>query len=125
MAVLTCRRHGRLTLQNCLLILDEGDSDIYVIDASGANPRRLTSSKGPDVSPVWNPKNRRTDRIREWSAAACPANLIFVMAADGTNAQRVPIRLCVSPAWSPNGQFLLFSWMRKYGLAPPVRRTFI
>src|SRR3979490_1156337 len=31
-----------------------GESEIYVADASGARPRRMTSSKGPDVSPARN-----------------------------------------------------------------------
>ena len=33
-----------------------GDPEIYVADASGANSHRLTTDKGPDVSPVWNRK---------------------------------------------------------------------
>ena len=33
-----------------------GEPEIYVSDASGANPHRLTTDKGPDVSPVWNRK---------------------------------------------------------------------
>src|SRR6266498_4417777 len=31
-----------------------GDPSIYVSDAAGGGPRRLTTDKGPDVSPVWN-----------------------------------------------------------------------
>jgi TolB protein len=95
----------------------KGDSDIYVIDASGANPRRLTSSKGPDVSPVWNPK---TGEQIAFVSGRSGLPQIYVMAADGTNAQRVTdTGYAVSPAWSPNGQFLLFSWMRKYGPGAP------
>src|SRR5256884_7084903 len=33
-----------------------GDSEIYVMDSSGANLKRITSFKRPDVSPVWNRK---------------------------------------------------------------------
>src|SRR6185312_16995128 len=33
-----------------------GDPEIYVIDQSGGNLHRITTSKGPDVSPVWNRK---------------------------------------------------------------------
>ena len=40
--------------------------------------------------------------------------------ADGTNVQRMTDEgYAVSPAWSPNGQFLAFSWMRKYGPGAP------
>ena len=40
-----------------------GDPEIYSVDASGANLKRLTSFKGPDVSPAWNRKTGRTDRV--------------------------------------------------------------
>src|ERR1700692_585011 len=33
-----------------------GDPEIYTVDASGGNIKRLTSFKGPDVSPAWNRK---------------------------------------------------------------------
>src|SRR5947208_6886809 len=33
-----------------------GEPEIYVSDASGGNLHRLTTAKGPDVSPVWNRK---------------------------------------------------------------------
>jgi TolB protein len=42
------------------------------------------------------------------------------MGADGTNAQQVTDQgYAISPAWSPNGQFLVFSWMRRYGAGAP------
>ena len=42
------------------------------------------------------------------------------MEADGTNLQRITDQgYAVSPNWSPNGQFLTFSWMRKYGPGEP------
>jgi TolB protein len=42
------------------------------------------------------------------------------MEADGTNVQRLTDQgYAVSPNWSPNGQFLTFSWMRKYGPGEP------
>jgi TolB protein len=42
------------------------------------------------------------------------------MEVDGTNVQRVTDQgYAVSPSWSPNGQFLTFSWFRKYGAGAP------
>ena len=38
-----------------------GDPEIWVADASGANLRRLTSFKGPDVAPTWNPRTNAPD----------------------------------------------------------------
>jgi TolB protein len=42
------------------------------------------------------------------------------MESDGTNLQRLTDQgYAVSPNWSPNGQFLTLSWMRKYGGGEP------
>jgi TolB protein len=42
------------------------------------------------------------------------------MSSDGTNDQRITDQgYAVSPAWSPNGQFLVFAWTRHYGPGQP------
>ena len=94
-----------------------GDPEIYVSDASGANSRRITNAHGPDVSPVWNPK---TNAQIAWVSGRTGLPQIYTMEADGTNIQRMTDQgYAVSPAWSPNGQFLAFAWIRKYGPGEP------
>src|SRR5207245_10958743 len=96
-----------------------GDSDIYVGDASGASRslKQLTDSRGPDVSPVFNPK---TGSQSAWVSGRTGLRQIYTMEADGTNVQRLTDQgYAVSPAWSPNGQFLVFSWIRHYGPGAP------
>jgi TolB protein len=96
-----------------------GDPEIYVGDASGAssNLQRLTSSKGVDVSPVWNPK---TGAQIAFVSGRTGLPQIYTMEADGTNVQRLTDQgYAVSPSWSPNGQFLAFSWIRHYGPGAP------
>jgi TolB protein len=93
------------------------DPEIYVVDVSGANLKRITSSPGPDVSPVWNPK---TNSQIAWVSGRTGLPQIYTMEADGTNVQRMTDQgYAVSPAWSPNGQFLAFAWIRKYGPGEP------
>ncbi|MBZ5720499.1 MAG: Tol-Pal system beta propeller repeat protein TolB [Acidobacteriia bacterium] len=94
-----------------------GAPELYVVDASGANLKRLTSSRGPDVSPVWN---RKTGAQLAFVSGRTGLPQIYLMDADGTNLQRVTDEgYAVSPSWSPNGQFLLFSWIRHYGPGAP------
>lgn len=94
-----------------------GDPEIYVIDQSGGNLHRITNSKGPDVSPVWN---RKTGSQIAWVSGRSGLPQIYIMEADGTNVQQMTDQgYAVSPAWSPNGQFLMFSWMRHYGPGAP------
>src|SRR5882672_4097279 len=94
-----------------------GYPNIFAIDASGGNSRRLTSGQGPDVSPTWN---RKTGAQIAFVSGRTGLPQIYTMEADGTNVQRLTDQgYAVSPNWAPNGQFLTFSWMRKYGPGEP------
>jgi len=94
-----------------------GDPEIYVLDQSGGSPRRLTTSRLPDVSPVWNPK---TGAQIAWVSGRTDLPQIYTMESDGTNVLRMTDEgYAVSPSWSPNGQFLLFAWIRHYGPGAP------
>ncbi len=94
-----------------------GDSEIYVADASGNGAQRLTSFRGPDVSPCWNPK---TNAQIAWVSGRSGLPQIYIMDSDGANVQRMTDGgYATSPSWSPNGQFLAFAWNRKYGPGAP------
>src|SRR5579871_6697136 len=96
-----------------------GDPEIYVTDSDGMGLKRLTSYAGPDVSPVWNAKTGGQIAWVERSQATRYPQ-ICIMGADGTNQQHVTDEgYAVSPSWSPNGQFLAFSWIRHYGPGAP------
>jgi len=94
-----------------------GYPNVFIMDASGGNSHRLTSGQGPDVSPTWN---RKTGAQIAFVSGRTGLPQIYTMEADGTNVQRLTDQgYAVSPNWSPNGQFLTFSWMRKYGPGEP------
>ena len=94
-----------------------GDPEIWVSDAGGGNLRKLTNFHGPDVSPTWNPK---TNAQIAWVSGRTGLPQIYIMDADGGNIQRMTDSgYAISPSWSPNGQFLAFSWNRKYGPGAP------
>ena len=94
-----------------------GDPEIFSADASGAASKRLTSFKGSDVAPVWNPK---TNGQIAWVSGRNGLPQIFLMDADGSNLQQITSEgYAVSPSWSPNGQLLAFSWIRHYGPGAP------
>jgi TolB protein len=94
-----------------------GDPEIYVADASGGNLRRVTTFRGPDVAPCWNP---RTNAQIAWVSGRTGLPQIYTMDQDGANIQRMTDGgYAISPSWAPNGQFLTFSWNRKYGPGAP------
>ncbi len=97
-----------------------GDPEIYIASTNGTNLKRITSAHGPDVSPVFNPK---TGAQIAWVSGRTGLPQVYTAEADGTNPQRMTDQgYAVSPSWSPNGQFLAFSWLRRYGPGAPGAR---
>ena len=79
--------------------------------------KQITTFRGPDVSPTWNPK---TNSQITWCSGRTGLPQIYIMSSDGTGVQRMTDGgYATSPSWSPSGQFLAFSWNRKYGPGAP------
>ena len=77
-------------------------NDIYVIDITGDNLRRLTDHPWQDLYPAWSPDGQR---IAFWSNRD-GGNAVYLMEADGANPKRFANG--TSPAWSPDGQHIAF-----------------
>jgi TolB protein len=94
-----------------------GDPEIWISDINGSLSRRVTSFRGPDVSPVYNPK---TGSQIAWISGRTGLPQLYIMDSDGSAVQRLTDGgYATSPSWSPNGQFLAFAWNRKYGPGAP------
>jgi TolB protein len=94
-----------------------GDNEIFTADASGSNLKQVTTLRGPDMSPTWNPK---TNSQIAWCSGRTGLPQIYTMDSDGTNVSRLTDGgYATSPSWSPNGQFIAFAWNRKYGPGAP------
>ncbi len=94
-----------------------GDSEIWVSDANGGGAHHITSLKGPNVSPSWNPK---TNAQIAFTGGRTGEPQIYIMDQDGSNIQRMTDSgYAVSPSWSPSGGLLTLSWNRKYGPGDP------
>lgn len=92
-----------------------GDPELFMIDSSGSNLRRITYSAGVDTSPAWNPK---TGQQIAFVSDRGGSPQLYIMNADGSNVEKVSLPdmgYVIDPAWSPNGQLLAFSWRRPTG----------
>lgn len=94
----------------------QSNPELYVSDASGNRPKRLTfAATGASTSPAWNPK---TGQSVAFVSDRSGVPQLYLMNADGTNAQKLEVPdkgYLIDPAWSPNGQLLAFSWRRPSG----------
>jgi len=82
-----------------------GNGDIYVMDADGSNPRRLTTSDEVEYWPSWSPDGKRI---------AYSDGDINVINLDGTGLTKLTTHSAPDwePAWSPDGNHIAWSSMR-------------
>lgn len=82
------------------------NTDIWVVPASGGEPRQLTRSPRHDRHPTWSPDSKRlafeSNRDGEFQ--------IYTLSLDGGEAQRVTTLATEAnqPVWSPDGGHLAF-----------------
>jgi TolB protein len=92
-----------------------GNPELFISEADGSRPKRLTHSTGADTSAAWNPK---TGQQVAFVSDRGGTPQLYIMDADGSEVQKVELTdkgYVIDPAWSPNGQLLAFSWRRPSG----------
>ena len=98
----------------------DGNPEIYVMDADGSSPTRLTKNDSTDGSPAWSPDGRQIAFVRYLPLIGFDQNgeevvqarnaELFVMNTDGGGQRRLTFNEVqdVAPAWSPDGSKIAF-----------------
>lgn len=83
-----------------------GNPEIYVMDASGSNLRRLTRNNAVDDSPTWSSDGQRIAFVSERDGN----REIYTMNSDGSALTRLTRNRARddSPTWSPDGARIAF-----------------
>ena len=95
----------------------DGKADVYVMNADGSTPTRLTNFPTYSFHPSWSPDGRKIAFASDGDGNY--GVHIYWMGADGSN----PTRLSngpgdeYDPAWSPDGKKIAFTSDRDYGTA--------
>src|SRR5262249_23307847 len=84
----------------------DADEEIYLMDVTGSNPRRLLQHPGPDTLPVWSPDGQQLiidslTRDKTWGGTL--GGTFFRVKSDGLGLVSLGDHtLYTSAAWSPD-----------------------
>ena len=88
----------------------DGNFEIYAMNTSGNNLRRLTNNPAQDLSPSWSPDGQKIvfTSYRDWNGE------VYAMDADGSNQQNLTNNPANDwcPSWSPDGDRIAFASYR-------------
>jgi len=92
----------------------DGNFEIYVMNADGSGPRRVTPGDGEtNVTPAWSPDGGRLVYV---STQARGGNVMMIN-LDGTDMKRLTAEPgdYAKPAWSPDGRTIAFVMYGAFG----------
>ena len=94
-------------LRGKIVFANGDDHEIYVMNADGTNPVKLTNDPGYHGAPDWSPDGTRI----AFHSTRSGNYDIYVMNADGSDVRRLTSNSVndVCPAWSPDGSKVAFT----------------
>jgi len=85
----------------------DGNLDVYVVPATGSEPRRLTYHPGDDVAVGWTPDGKSV-LFRSQRARSTDANQLFTIPVEGSFPTELPLPMAEEGSYSPDGTRLAY-----------------
>ncbi len=85
----------------------DGNTDVYVVPASGGTPRRLTYYPGPDVAVGWTPDGKRV-LFRSHRYSYSDPDQLYTVPVTGGFPQELPLPMAEEGSYSPGGKHLAY-----------------
>ncbi len=85
----------------------DGNVDVYIVSATGGQPKRLTWHPGPDTVLAWTPDGKRV-AFRSPRRSANDPELMYTVSTDGGPATEVPLGRVEEATYSPDGRHVAY-----------------
>src|SRR5215472_4687102 len=97
----------------------DNNEDVYVVPATGGEPRRLTHHPSPDVALGWSPDGKRV-LFRSTRNSFSRFERLFTVAVDGGFPTELPLAMGVQGSFSADASQIAYvpRWNRRLGAAP-------
>ena len=91
--------------------IQDGNQELYVLNADGTNPLRLTTTTEAELVPAMSPDARRVAFIQRTGSGSSRRERLLVIDVDGANLLPLTdwVFDALNPTWSPNGQQIAFT----------------
>ncbi|HEU0184430.1 MAG TPA: PDZ domain-containing protein [Blastocatellia bacterium] len=86
----------------------DGNTDVFVVPASGGSPRRLTYHPAADIAVAWTPDGKNI-LLRSSRASSSRFQRFFTIPAEGGFETEVPLPMADDGAYSPDGAKLAYT----------------